>query len=53
MLCKHCKTPMKHFLRFLPGRAYDMWRCPNCWTECGKIPYRLGDEKQKEAKRHG
>lgn len=40
MLCKFCGTPMKHFLRFLPGKAYEMWRCPKCWAEGGKIPYK-------------
>ena len=48
MLCRFCGTPMKHFLRFLPGKAYEMYRCPKCWAEGGKIPYKLGDEKKRE-----
>lgn len=51
MVCANCGTPMNYIRRFLPDKAYEVWRCPNCWAESERIPYKLGDEKLKQNKR--
>ena len=38
MNCKHCGSMMKRTLRFENGKAYRLFKCPNCYKETKPIP---------------
>lgn len=44
MFCIKCIVPMKHVLRFMDGKNYEFFRCPNCNYESKAIPYYLPKE---------
>lgn len=36
MFYKHCNAIMKHVMSFYNGKAYEFYRCPNCFYESKK-----------------
>ena len=38
MNCKHCGSMMKRTLRFENGKAYRLFKCPNCYMETKQLP---------------
>lgn len=44
MFCNKCIIPMKHVLRFMDGKNYELYRCPNCSHETKAIPFSFHKE---------
>lgn len=44
MLCCKCIVPMKHVLRFMNGKSFELYRCPRCSYESKATPYSFNKE---------
>lgn len=40
MFCKRCDCKMKHLMRFESGKSFELHRCPKCYQESKKIPFK-------------
>ena len=49
MFCNKCMIPMRHVLRFMNGKNYELYRCPDCNYESKPTAYSFNVKiRQKE-----
>ena len=48
MLCQHCNSVMKEAMRFEPGKAWRLYKCPRCHMETKPKALYFDDEKIRQ-----
>ena len=50
MFCNKCMIPMRHVLRFMNGKNYELYRCPDCNYESKPTAYSFNEKNNTKRK---